>query len=100
MRLYILLITFALLVSMNKSQTVGCGLTGAFCGRGPNRVDCCSGYHCDIAPNDAYANCISNSCGGTGAFCGRGPNRVNCCPGYQCNIAPNDAYAYCVINSG
>ncbi len=61
MRLYILLITFALLVSMGESQTVGCGQTGAFCGRGPNRVNCCRRYHCNIAPNDAYAYCVRNS---------------------------------------
>ncbi len=41
MRLHSLLITFALLVSMEESQTVRCGRLGALCGRGPNRVSCC-----------------------------------------------------------
>ncbi len=98
MRLYILLITFALLVFMEESET--CGQSGAFCGRGPKRVKCCRGYHCDIAPNDAYANCILNSCGGTGAFCGRGLKRVDCCSGYQCNITSNDSNARCTFKSG
>ncbi len=100
MRSYILLITLALLVSIEESKTAKCGRSRAFCGRGPNRLNCCPGYHCDVAPNDAYANCISNSCGGTGAFCGRGPNRVDCCSGYFCDIAPDDSYARCTFKSG
>ena len=32
-------------------------LAGYFCGRGPTRQDCPSGYQCIIAPNDAYAVC-------------------------------------------
>ncbi len=61
MRLYILLITFALLVSIEELEAVRCGRSGAFCGRGPNRVNCCPRYHCNIAPNDAYAYCVINS---------------------------------------
>ncbi len=101
MRLYILLITLLFLVSMGESQTpTSCGQTGAFCGLGPKSVSCCSGYQCDIAPNDAYANCIPNSCGGTGVFCGRGFKRVDCCSGYFCDIAPDDSYARCTFKSG
>ncbi|KAJ6636296.1 hypothetical protein Bhyg_14884 [Pseudolycoriella hygida] len=73
-----------------------CGTAGAFCGRGPNRVDCCNGFYCNIAPDDSSAVCTS--CGTTGAFCGRGPSRVDCCPDYRCDIAPNDSYANCVPN--
>ncbi|KAL8613701.1 hypothetical protein ACOMHN_029793 [Nucella lapillus] len=35
-------------------------LSVAFCGRGPNRITCPEGYHCNIAPNDAFAICCRN----------------------------------------
>jgi hypothetical protein len=68
MRLYTLLITFALLVSFGESEAVRCGRSGAFCGRG-NRVNsrvsksvnCCPAYHCNIGSNDAHDYCVINS---------------------------------------
>ncbi|KAK7108363.1 keratin-associated protein 10-4-like [Littorina saxatilis] len=35
--------------------------TQAFCGRGPSRITCPSGWKCNIAPNDAYAVCCQNN---------------------------------------
>ncbi len=68
MRLYILLITFGLLVSIGELEAVRCGRSGAFCGRGyliNNRVSislyCCPGYHCNIALNNAHDYCVISS---------------------------------------
>jgi hypothetical protein len=93
MRLYILLITLLFLVSMGESQTpTSCGKTGAFCGLGPKSVSCCSGYDCDFAPNDAYANCIPNSCELFVVVALIELTVVR-------DIAPDDSYALCTFKS-
>ncbi|KAK7500030.1 hypothetical protein BaRGS_00008577, partial [Batillaria attramentaria] len=48
------------LYTLRSGQTVE-----AFCGRGPSRMDCPSGYQCNIAPNDAYAVCCPSAGGGS-----------------------------------
>lgn len=37
--------------------SVGNPLPNVFCGRGPNRQDCPSGYFCNIDPVDRFAVC-------------------------------------------
>ena len=32
-------------------------LPNVFCGRGPNRQECPTGYLCNIAPDDSFAVC-------------------------------------------
>ncbi len=57
-RLFVFVISIGWLASLVESQSIKSkwtrGKSGDFCGRGPNRKDCC-GYYCDIAPNDEYA---------------------------------------------
>lgn len=39
------------------------------CGRGPNRKECCTGFYCNIAPDDSYAYCDEEvTCGTQGEF--------------------------------
>ncbi len=97
-----LFIAFVLLVSfedsLSQTPAVTCGQSGEFCGMGPTRKNCCEGYTCDVAPNDAYADCvkINTTCAISGQFCGRGPTRKDCCAGYRCDVAPDDSHAFCV----
>lgn len=40
---------------------IGKPLPNVFCGRGPNRQDCPSGYFCKIDPVDRFAICCKTS---------------------------------------
>ncbi|XP_052772848.1 uncharacterized protein LOC128211814 [Mya arenaria] len=75
-------------------------LANHYCGRGGSR--CPNNYYCEIAPNDAYAECCPKICqkgvplvssDGSTWNCGRGG--VRCPDGFECNIAPTDAWAVC-----
>eukprot|EP00105_Crassostrea_gigas_P045916 XP_019930064.1 PREDICTED: uncharacterized protein LOC105346212 [Crassostrea gigas] len=80
-------------------------LPNVFCGRGPSRQDCPSGYFCNIDPTDRFAVCCPERAPPIATcdigkplpnvFCGRGPNRQDCPSGYFCKIDPVDRFAIC-----
>ena len=67
----IFVVAFGILAAQVASQDPeenSCGSNrtklNTFCGRGPTRQDCPTGYECIIAPDDSYAFCCSIRTGG------------------------------------
>ncbi|KAK3595251.1 hypothetical protein CHS0354_010858 [Potamilus streckersoni] len=54
---FIVLITCSL--ALDTPCEFGSPLPSVFCGRGPNRQDCPSGYFCHIDPLDRFAVCCA-----------------------------------------
>ena len=60
--LFVILFVLTAEVQSRGTKKNPCGrgqkpLSNVFCGRGPTRQDCPSGYQCIIAPDDSYAVC-------------------------------------------
>ena len=60
--IFITLAVFATQAQSREKKKTSCAkgrtpLSGIFCGRGPTRQDCPSGYQCIIAPDDTSAVC-------------------------------------------
>ncbi|XP_061170961.1 spore coat protein SP96-like [Saccostrea echinata] len=104
--IFIFLISVILLFSGAESQARcprGNPLRSVFCGRGPNRQDCPSGYYCEIDPADRFAICCPQCPRGgqplPGVFCGDGPNYQPCPYGYECSVHEVDLFAVCCPRS-
>ncbi|XP_048749635.2 uncharacterized protein LOC125661608 [Ostrea edulis] len=99
----VLIVTMLVIPHVSSRCEFGRPLPYVFCGRGPSRQNCPSGYTCNIDSADKFGVCcrekVMPECEVghplPNVFCGRDSSSENCPQGYYCNIDPTDRFAVC-----